>query len=169
MLKKITISASGQSAPLVKDGNLVLLKETTFSTIGILRTESKVEIENLFDLTAKHLELLNISQNGVYLLSISALKKLQMYDSALNIQRNINTIEEDEGEFVFLLDEGMLVIGRRRKIGTRPTISSIPELAPYRKSVYTFLEASFPEDVEAEQQFLYNCPSFFAVVFKKAL
>lgn len=165
MLKKITTNALGQTIPFTESGSLVLLKEDTFSVLGILRTEQKIEIENLFPLNSNHLAVLQIFDNGVYKLTPSALSKLQKYDPALRIERNHNTLEEDQGKIVFLLDDGMLVVGQREMINKTPTISPLPALNPYRKAIYDFLEASFPEDIEAEQQLLYNCPSFFMQVF----
>jgi hypothetical protein len=104
--------------------------------------------------------------NGVYSLTVSELSKLQTRDKSLKIERNLNTLEEDENNIVFLLDEGMLIIGHRKNVDGAPTICPIPELSFYRKSIYTFLEASFPNDVEVERQFLYKCPTFFYEKFK---
>lgn len=169
MTRKIEINGIGETLPLIEDGSLVVLKESTYSVLGIFSKQPNLEIEHLFELNSQHLDLLQIEDNGVFSISLDGLKLLQQYTTSLKIVRKDDVMEMQPKEVCFLLDEGMLIIGNIKIINNVSNIINFPQLSFYRKAAYEFIEATFPDDIEAERQFLYEVPDFFMKKFRERL
>jgi hypothetical protein len=168
MLQEITVKGDGKTIPFIENGSLVILNQADFAVLGVLRTFPKVEIENLFFLNDKLLNSMDIRKNGTYEVSPTLLKKMQYIEEGLRV-RKLTTASDSTRDILILLDEGMLVIGHDKFKDNISSFSSINELSFYKNSIYTFIEAMYPEEIDEERQFLYECPAFYFDLFKKII
>ena len=171
MLKYIKLKENKKFISQVDNGTLIFEKKGKFYAFYILHLDAKgylVEKEYLdsLDLNASDLESLNIKKDGLYTLDTDDLKIIQKIEPKLLLEKYNHS---NYGKVYFLMDEGMLVIGTQKIINNIPHIIALNELDVYRNSVYEFIEATFPDDIEAERQFSYKVPSFFEKIFEKKL